>query len=66
MIPDSPLALLAIRAALADQLMGARIDDPVVEEVERPVAPRTRTWLAGALHAAAVRVAPHAPAPTAR
>ena len=28
--PRLPLALLAIRAALADQLIGARVDDPVV------------------------------------
>ena len=66
MIPDSPLALLAIRASLADPPVGARVDDPVVPEVAHPVAPRTRSWLAAALHAAADRVAPHGPVPVAR
>ncbi len=66
MIPDSPLALLAVRASLAGQLVGARVDDPVVPHVEHRVAPRTRSRLAVALHAAADRIAPRPPVPAAR
>ena len=57
-----PYALLAVRASMADQLVGARVDDPVVPDVERHVAPRTRTWLAGALRTAADHSAPSRPA----
>jgi hypothetical protein len=63
MFPDS---LLAIRFSLAGQLVGARLDDPVIADVERPVAPRARGWLAGALHAAADHVAPRPPVPATR
>jgi hypothetical protein len=56
-----PYALLAVRASIADQLIGARLDDPVVPEVEHHVAPRTRTWVAGALRSAADHIAPARP-----
>ncbi len=63
MFPDS---LLAIRVSLAGQLVGARLDDPVVPQVEHRVAPRARSRLAVALHAAADRVAPRPPVRVAR
>jgi hypothetical protein len=54
-----PVILLVGRAAVGDQLIGARATDPVVATVERrPVARGTRRRIAVALRAAADRVAP--------
>ncbi len=58
------LALLVGRSAVAEQLIGARGDDPVVAPAERrPVAAPTRRRLALALRATADHLAPREPAP---
>jgi hypothetical protein len=54
-----PVILLVGRSAVADQLVGARATDPVVEPVERRrVARGTRWRIAVALRATADRLAP--------